>query len=281
MTPAKETAMRTLTARDGVSLSYRDEGSGPTLLIVPGWGVSTWWFREQFAGLSDRFRVVSYDPRGQGESENTARGQRVARLAGDLADVMDELQLDDVHLVAWSGGGSTALQYIELHGTGRLASLVLEGAGPRLLKTEDWDLGFVDLQGAVAWVELIRSDFTAAAKTVLPQFFAAELSADEHDAALREMQKCDPEGAARASWDFLTRDYRDLLQLVDVPTLIVAGEQDVAVPAGNAAYIAAAIAGSRTAMVAGAAHCPFLEEPEQFNRLVAEFVRSNGRAQAH
>lgn len=138
--------MTTLVMRDGVKLAVRDEGSGPVLLLVPGWAVSTWWFREQFVeALTSQFRLVCYDPRGQGASEKTDQGQRLARMAADLAEVLEYTGEQRVHVLGWSGGASTTLQYIELYGTGRLASLTLSGGGPRLLKGKDWDLGFMDL----------------------------------------------------------------------------------------------------------------------------------------
>ncbi|WP_158550670.1 alpha/beta fold hydrolase [Geodermatophilus sp. TF02-6] len=263
--------MPVLTVRDGVRLHVREEGSGPTLLILPGWGVSTWWFRHQFAALSPRFRVVAYDPRGQGESE-TARGQRVARLAADLDEVIRHIGADQVHLVAWSGGGSTVLQYIELYGADRLGTLTLVGAGPKLMKADDWEHGFTDLAGAAGWVELIRTDFEAAARAVLPQFFAEPLSDDDLEVTVAEMCKCHPPGMAAASWDFLTQDHRDVLPSVPVPTLVVTGSADTAVPAGNAPYLAAAIPDARLEVIEGTAHCPFLERPDAFNEVVEKFL---------
>lgn len=267
--------MTTLTMRDGVDLHLRDEGSGPTIMIVPGWGVSGWWFREQFAGLTDRHRVVCFDPRGQGRSTKTAHGQRVARLAADLSEVLSHVGAEPVHLLAWSGGASTALQYLELYGGDRLASLTLVGGSPKLMRAEDWELGFLDLAGAVDWVTLVRNDFEAAARAILPQFFAAELPAEDFEAALTEMLLCDPDGASTMSWDFIHQDFRDLLSSIAVRTLLIAGEHDSAVPAGNAPYMHRTIPGSRLEIVPQAAHCPFLEQPHAFNEIISTFVTGN------
>ncbi|MEW2502440.1 MULTISPECIES: alpha/beta hydrolase [unclassified Amycolatopsis] len=264
--------MPDLTMRDGTRLHVRDEGAGPTLLLLPGWGVSTWWFRKQFATLTASFRVVSYDPRGQGESDKTTRGQRTARLAADLAEVVAWTGDEPVHLVAWSGGGSTALQYVELFGTERLRTLTLVGASPKLLKSEGWDLGFADLDGLLGWVGLVGSDFGAAAESLLPAFFAAPLAPEDREATLAEMRRCDQAAMALASWDFIIQDYRDVLALINVPTLVVTGADDVAVPAGNAPYLHEHIAGSRLEIIERAAHCPFLEQPEQFDTVLRKFL---------
>lgn len=264
--------MPELTVRDGTRLHVRDEGSGPVVLMVPGWSVSTWWFRHQFDQLVDRFRVVSYDPRGQGESEKTTRGQRTARLAADLDEVITYTGEATVHLVAWSGGGSTALQYVELYGTDRLQTMSLVCAGPKLLKSTGWELGFLDLDGLLGWVSLIRNDFETAVGGLIPQFFAEPVRAEDHQASLAEMLKCDPEAMALASWDFILQDYRDILALIAIPTLLVAGEADVAIPSDNASYFHERIRGSHLEIIEGAAHCPFLEQPARFNDLLCDFV---------
>ncbi|WIX75085.1 alpha/beta hydrolase [Amycolatopsis carbonis] len=264
--------MPDLTMRDDTRLHVRDEGAGPTLLLLPGWGVSTWWFRKQFETLTDSFRVVSYDPRGQGESDKTTRGQRTARLAADLAEVVAWTGDEPVHLMAWSGGGSTALQYVELFGTDRLRTLTLVGASPKLLKSEGWDLGFADLEGLLGWVGLVGSDFGAAAESLLPAFFAAALSPEDREATLAEMRRCDQAAMALASWDFIIQDYRDVLALIKVPTLVVTGADDVAVPAGNAPYLHEHITGSRLEIIEKAAHCPFLEQPDQFDAVLRKFL---------
>lgn len=268
--------MGTLTMRDGVELAVRDEGSGPVLLLVPGWAVSGWWFREQFAeALTSHYRVVCYDPRGQGESEKTDRGQRLARLAADLAEVLEYTGERQVHLLGWSGGASTALQYVELYGTERLASLTLSGGGPRLMKGDGWDLGFMDLDGAKQWVDLIRDNFEAAARGIVPQFFAAELAPDVLEATVTEMLKCQPSAMSKASWDFLNQDVRDVLPQVNVPTLVITGDADTAVPAGNAPYLAENIADSKLVVIEAASHCPFLEQPAEFNNAVTDFIAAH------
>lgn len=264
--------MAILTTSDGVELFVTEAGSGAPLVILPGWGVSHRWFKEQFtAEMTSRFRVICYDPRGQGDSEKTERGQRMGRMAADLAEVIASVG-EPVHVLAWSGGGSTVLQYVELFGTGSLRSLVLVGAGPRLMKEPDWELGFLELADAKNWVDLIRDDVNAAMRSLAPQFFAGDPAEELVEWAIADMVRCHPAGASRASWDFLNADYRDVLDRIDVPTLVVSGDQDVSVPAGNAPYLHEHISGSRLAVIEDAAHCPFLEQPRAFNAAVIDFL---------
>jgi peroxiredoxin len=268
-----EASVDSVRTSDGVRLHVRDEGSGPVVVMVPGWGVSGWWFREQYSEpLLGSFRLVCYDPRGQGDSDKTERGLRVSRLAADLRDVIAATGADRVHLLAWSGGGSTALAYVDLFGTERLASVVLVGAGPKLMKDDTWPHGFADLSGTVDWVTMLRDAPEAAADFVLPTFFSADVSPEVLADARAEMLKSPADILSALSWDFIHQDLRDVLPLIDVPTLLVSGAGDVSVPAGNAPYMAEAIPGSQALLIDDAAHAVFLEQPKQFNAVVADFL---------
>ena len=76
---------------DGVRLSYIEAGSGKPLVMVPGWSQTAIEFKHQLEGLSSRYRVIAFDPRGQGESDKPDHGYRLSRLAMDLREVLDAL----------------------------------------------------------------------------------------------------------------------------------------------------------------------------------------------
>jgi len=266
--------MPKVVTNDGVALNYAERGEGQPLLIVPGWGMSVRWFQGQLEDLSDRMRVIVFDPRGQGDSDKVSRGQRMARLARDIEDVIFGLGLEDVVLVGWSLGVSSVLAYIDVFGTDRLAKVVLVDGGTKLINDGEWDLGFVDLEGAAAWRSLVESDLDTAARQVVPQFFAQPLSDDDFDWMVQETVKCDQAGLGSITWNVLNQDYRDVPEKLDVPTLVVAGRHDVVIPAANAPWMAERIPGARLVMFEHSSHCPFLEEREAFNREVASFVGS-------
>jgi non-heme chloroperoxidase len=266
--------MPKVVTNDGVALNYVERGEGRPLLIVPGWGMSVRWFQGQLEDLSDRMRVIAFDPRGQGDSDKVSRGQRMARLARDIEDVILGLELEDVVLVGWSLGVSSVLAYIDVFGTDRLAKVVLVDGGTKLINDGDWDLGFVDLEGAAAWRSLVESDLDTAARQVVPQFFAQPPSDEDFDWMVQETVKCDQAGLGRITWNVLNQDYRDVPEKLDVPTLVVAGSHDVVIPAANAPWMAERIPGARLVMFEHSSHCPFLEEREAFNGEVASFVGS-------
>lgn len=264
--------MPKLVTNDGVALHYVERGEGRPMLIVPGWGMSVHWFEGQLETLSNRMRVIVFDPRGQGDSDKVSRGQRMARLARDIEDVIAGLELEDVVLVGWSLGVSSVLAYIDVFGTERLAKVVLVDGGCKLINDGDWQLGFVDLDGAAAWRALVESDLDTAARQVVPQFFAQPPSDADLQWMVQETVKCDQDGLGKITWNVLNQDYRDVPDKLDVPTLVVAGSHDVVIPAANAPWIAERIPDARLVMFEHSSHCPFIEERDAFNEVVASFV---------
>jgi non-heme chloroperoxidase len=112
------------TSGDGVRLHYIEEGSGETLLFVPGWLMPAEIWRYQIDHFSPRYRVIAFDPRSQGDSQLAPAGNNIRRRAEDLKELIDHLQSRRVVLVGWSLGVLEALQYVNTHGDGKVAALV-------------------------------------------------------------------------------------------------------------------------------------------------------------
>lgn len=110
---------------DGVRLRYLEAGSGRVVVFVPGWCMPGRIFEPQIEALSQRWRVVSLDPRGQGGSEVPAGGYDPTRRGQDIRDLLAHLGGGRVVLAGWSLGVLDALSYADMAGDGRLAGLVL------------------------------------------------------------------------------------------------------------------------------------------------------------
>ncbi|MBR0649101.1 alpha/beta hydrolase [Roseomonas terrae] len=125
-TPALATEVqRWFTTSDGVRLRYLDAGTGRTVVFVPGWCMPASIFEPQIVALSRRWRVVSLDPRGQGESEVPRSGYDPARRGQDIRDLLQHVGPGRVVLAGWSLGVLDALSYADMAGDQRLAGLVL------------------------------------------------------------------------------------------------------------------------------------------------------------
>lgn len=271
--------MPTLTTSDGIRLHYVDaapddaDRTGPAVLIVPGWGGSTRWFEAQVEELSGQFRTICYDPRGQGQSQRTDAGQRMERLTKDLDELIHALELDQLILIGWSLGVSVALSYVDVFGTDLLQAVVFVCGGPKLINHDEWRLGFVDLEQAQHWVSLQRTSMQAAADHVLPQFFAQQPPQEQWDIFRANLASMSAHGSAAICWNVLNQDYTDVVTKVDVPALVITGSEDAVIPAGNGAYLVDALPHGQLRMFDRSAHCPFIEQPDEFNTAIATFAR--------
>lgn len=118
-------ADRWFTTSDGVRLHYIDVGQGRTIVLVPGWTMPAWIWDAQITDFARRYRVIAFDPRGQGESDVAEDGYEPARRGQDIAELIDRLGPEPVLLVGWSLGVLDALAYVHAHGDAHLAGLVL------------------------------------------------------------------------------------------------------------------------------------------------------------
>ncbi len=125
--------------QDGTSLSLIDVGSGPALIIIPGWSQTVSAWEEQIAHLSKRNRVIALDHRGHGESGEPGHGYRVSRLAADLKEVLEALDLDTVTFLAHSMGCSIVWSYLELYGSSQVSRLILADQSVTLTATNASD----------------------------------------------------------------------------------------------------------------------------------------------
>ena len=120
---------------DGVEIAYAERGSGPPLVLVPGWTMSGEVFEHQLTELASSFRVITFDPRSHGRSTVTAEGNSYPQQGRDLVAVLDALGLTGVHLAGWSYGALACYAAIEQAGSERLRSVTIIDMTPRPLGT--------------------------------------------------------------------------------------------------------------------------------------------------
>ena len=116
---------RFFTTSDKVRLHYIEAGRGRTVVLVPGWSMPAWIFERQIADLARTYRVIAFDPRGQGDSEIPAVGYDPARRGQDIAELLTAIGPESAVIVAWSLGVLDTLAYVHTHGDTKIAGLVL------------------------------------------------------------------------------------------------------------------------------------------------------------
>jgi pimeloyl-ACP methyl ester carboxylesterase len=252
-----------------LTIAFRREGDGPAVLLVHGFvgdGATTW--RDQIIGLSDAYTVVAWDAPGLGGSSAVPEWWRMPQFADCLAEFASTLGVERAHVVGLSFGGALALELFRRH-RGLVGSLVLADAyagwagslAPATVRER--------LELSLRASELPPDEFVA---TMLPSMFSPEVAPERAASFAASVAGFDPSGfrtLARASAE---ADLRDVLPLVDVPTLLLYGDRDVRAPREVALHLEAEIRGSRLVMLPGVGHVSSVEDPVGFNREVRAFL---------
>jgi pimeloyl-ACP methyl ester carboxylesterase len=276
-TALSSTPPRTIAGGDGLQLHVREWGdrAGPPILFIHGWSQShLCWCKQYESALADRFHLVAFDLRGHGMSQAPADAARYTddRLwADDVAAVIDAFALDGAVLVGWSYGAFVACDYVRHHGDARIAAIDLVGGavvlGPAAFGTLIGP-GFLDpFAGATAEdlptnIQAMR-DFMrgCTAKPLPPEEF--------------ETQLCASTGVpAHVRADLVAREIDDLdvLAALDVPLLVTHGHADRVVLPAMAERVLDACPHAQASWYDGVGHAPHLEEPERFNRELADLT---------
>ena len=264
-------------ANDGVRLYYEDTGQGKPVVLIHGGGLSLGWWRWQIPVLSQRFRVIAADTRGNGRSDKTPWGHRTARYAADVREIIESLDLHEVTLVGWSIGARTVLSYIELFRDYRLKGVVLVDEVPSI---EVHDPPEPETEPPLEdeaepppkdETEPPPEDETARRRWQLRQMFVSlDVSDEELDVLLEESRENTPAQGVTLGPDYQAQDWRPMLPSIDLPVLITTGRKSGAFP--GCQYMFEHISGARMEVFERSGHVLFYEEPDRFNAVVAEFV---------
>ncbi len=273
-----------VTTSDGVVLRYREAGSGPTLLMIPGWSQTAEQFKHQLAGLSDRFRVIALDMRGHGESEKPDHGYRISRLAKDLHDVIEALGLSEVAILGHSMGCSVIWCYWDLFGAQHLSKILLIDQMPVITRNPEWSDEEAAAYGTIFTPETLYETTNALAgpdgvettKGFIGNMVTEAMTSDTRDWMIACNLKFPRAHAAALLFNHATLDWRDTISRLSLPTLVVAGRSSL-VPWTSCQWIHEQVPGSRLEIfeeAEGGQHFMFIENHAKFNAILADFLGS-------
>lgn len=263
---------------NGQELYYELHGEGPPLVLVMGIGYdSSLWTLAQVPVLSTQFQVILVDNRDAGRSSKARQSYKIADMADDLAGLLDALGIQRSHLLGLSMGGMIALEFALRHGD-RLDRLVLAGTGAAPARSaadpiQIWSwVKANDATGEVFGGQQFVSLFSTA---FLRNHEAVR---DTADLLASNPYPMSPEAYGRQANAYRQFDALDRLAAITAPTLVVVGEQDLLTPPWIAREVAEAIPGARFEVIRGdgSSHVVPIECPDEFNRLVLDFL-SAGR----
>jgi pimeloyl-ACP methyl ester carboxylesterase len=252
---------------DGVRLFYRDWGVGKPVLFCHPWGLNSEIWEYQLVELSEQgVRCIAYDRRGHGRSDDPGRGYDYETLAGDLAAVIDQLDLRDVTLVGYSMGSGEAVHYISRHGRDRIARLVL--VSPVAPFREDRSM----FDGIVAGLRKDRPAFLAGG---VPFFLGKDsgTSPPMTQWILDQFLSASPKAAIECTRSIAGNDHRALLGKLQLPVLIIQGDHDEVSPLElSGRKLKGAISGCELKVYEGAPHGVALTHRDRFTRDLLGFM---------
>jgi len=273
--------MNTITSKDGTQIFYKDWGKGPVVSFSHGWPLNCdAWDGQMHFLVQQGFRVIAHDRRGHGRSEQASSNNDMNGYADDLAAVLGTLDVRNVTLVGHSTGGGEVVRYLSRHGAKRIAKAVLIGAvPPLLLKTESNPEGlpievFDGLRTAVA---KDRSQFY---KDFAIAFYGANRDgAKVSQGILDAFWLWSMQVGLRNSYEcikaFSETDFTEELREINVPTLIMHGEDDQIVPVHDTAKKAVRlIKGAQALYYPGAPHGLTTTHQDRVNADLLAFLRS-------
>lgn len=273
--------MSTITTKDGTQIFYKDWGTGRPVVFSHGWPLNAdAWDAQMLFLVQHGFRVIAHDRRGHGRSDQPFQGNDMDTYADDLAALLDTLDLHEATLVGHSTGGGEVAHYIGRHGTKRVAKAVLIGAVPPIMiKTETNPNGLpLDVfDGIRKGVAENRPQFY---RDLATPFFGfnrpeAKVSQGAIDAFVIQGMAGSIYGQYQCIHEFSEVDYTEDLKKIDVPTLILHGDDDQIVPIDNAGRLSAKIVKNATLKVyAGASHGMCVVNADQVNADLLAFLQS-------
>jgi non-heme chloroperoxidase len=273
--------MPTITTKDGAKIFYKDWGSGQPVLFSHGWPLNAdAWDEQLFFLASNGFRAIAHDRRGHGRSTQTWSGNDMDTYADDLAAVVDALRLTNVIHVGHSTGGGEVVRYIGRHGTSHVAKAVLVGAVvPGMLKTASNSDG-LPLSLFDQFRAGVLADRSQYYKELATPFYGANRPGSKvSQGVLEQFWRLGMQAGLKAAYDcikaFSESEFTGDLKRVDVPLLIIHGDDDQIVPIGSTSARTARLVRNATMKVyAGAPHGLMVTHQRAFNDDLLAFAQA-------
>ena len=253
--------MPTITTKDATTIYYKDWGKGEPVVFSHGWPLSADAWEDQMIFLADRgYRCIAHDRRGHGRSNQPWEGNEMDTFADDLAQLVETLDLKNAIHVGHSTGAGEVVRYIGRHGSKRVAKAVLIGAVPPLMLKTAANPGGLPKEVFDQIRAGVLNDRSQLFKDLSIPFYGANREGAKVSEGLRDSfwlqgMMCGHKTAYDCIKAFSETDFTEDLKKIDVPTLIIHGDDDQIVPIADSALLSAKLVkGATLRVIPGAPH---------------------------
>jgi len=254
---------------DDIQLAYTDAGMGLPVVLLHGYPFNRSLWTEQVNALSNSCRVITPDLRGLGESDAVPGAATMNRMAQDVAELLDQLEISRAVVGGLSMGGYVALAFYKQFPS-RVRALILADTRAQADNEEGKEKRYQQAEKARA------EGMAGIADSMLPKLLTPETVSKRPEVVKRVrdmMLKTKPEGAAGALLGMAERDDQtSLLAQITCPTLILVGREDPITVVADSEKMHRAIAGSRLVVIENASHVSNIERTDQFNDELVRFL---------
>ncbi|HTZ37078.1 MAG TPA: alpha/beta hydrolase [Stellaceae bacterium] len=273
--------MSTVTTRDGTEIYYKDWGAGQPVVFHHGWPLSSDdWDTQMLFFLQHGYRVIGIDRRGHGRSSQRADGHDLDHYAADAAAVVEHLDLRDAIHIGHSTGGGEVTRYVARHGSGRVAKAVLMSAVPPIMVKTPGNPGGLPIEvfdGLRASLAANRAQFYRDLPAG-PFYGFNRAGATPLEGVIQNWWRQGMMGGAKAHYDgikaFSETDFTEDLKRIDVPTLVMHGDDDQIVPYKDAALLSIKLLSKGTLkLYPGFPHGMLTTHAEVINHDLLDFVK--------
>ena len=271
----------TFTTKDGTQIYFKDWGKGQPVVFHHGWPLSSDdWDAQMMFFLAQGFRVIAHDRRGHGRSSQTATGNDMDTYAADMAQLAAHLDLRDAVHIGHSTGGGEVARYVAQHGKGRVAKAVLIGAVPPIMLKTDKNPGGLPREVFDGFRSAVLNRAQAFIDIPSGPFYGFNRpGAKVSQGVINNWWRQGMMAGSKALYDcvkaFSETDFTEDLKAIDVPVLILHGDDDQVVPIADSALLSAKLVKKGTLKVyPGLSHGMCTTNPELINRDVLAFIRA-------